>query len=1140
MLERASTCLETGGRQLLRAPKQCLPTRRKLHSAFWHHGANELHLPPMWWASPASTTAPPLHQSDSGDHVDRPRNTRVARPLEPPLLDFLYPEKTLALMYRWSTHPADSATIDSRRKLIKAPVIRQYSTSHWPPGDDRQLDNNLSLLEVNQELELLLLENTAEDALNKLLRSQEPWKQELAWLLYSSVSEASRPSANLPALLEYLADENMSRKVANRVIEVFNAIDYDDRQASSYQIAITAHVFLKSIGPAIQLQEEAVARYNTLEIGTDMILQCTIEDSQWDLAFRVFRTSRELMDWSSVKATHFHQSAFLKVIWSRVSQLPDLVERYHSFLIYAQQNQQDLSTTPTQRKDTQLFASGLITCVVDFVIDDPKPDEEYIYEFVSNLFRDLKAIKVAPDSLYEYTINKMLQTPRYQRYTNEKRKIWLDLYAQYRHLCLHYRETGDSPDRPPTVPSRVLVGRLIMQHGAMDSKKGVDDLMQDLREFYPGRNPWDGTTLSYVVGFYARAGSAERVHEYFEELQSKFPRWVSLHHLSSLVYVYSRRADVSGAVEQFKRINSEFGFMPDVVCWNNLLHAFCRADDLEGSIECFNNILDSGIKPDIMTFGPLLDLCAARGDVEAFETLFTKAQQMQIEVGRDTRARSGYVQAFLSSGDPEGAEAIVQVMHRDWYVGTMRGELSTHPWNIILMHYASRGDLENTRRIYAEMKTKKIPFDTWTYAALMRSLIETKNVRAAEKMFNETMTKKNMRKHAYHHAILMAGYIKTRQPHRARRILKRLQLTHVNQTQSSRQASIMTVGVTELEKLKSQRVKNPRARLIEVENELRRSIMTDYGSEIANNEPTYRRFIDSPELGNVPQGYFELVIMLYNTRGALDIAKQLFEAATKVSLPDANFKAPVALMSTIMETHFQAGEHDEVEACWKTVRRGADHLVKTLQQAMEDQEPATMFESVTDPALKEKMETTRISRQRRHVLTRAARVYVRSLCARKNDRDALARAQFAIHDLLASGFVIDTATWNEYIQHLALCGRLIDAFTAFEMYLMPAFPGWVDVTPAYKRNYPSGQLWMDYRKPQIGKHDVLPRYKTVVILAAAYVQVQREEREGRGYRQDLGGWMADIIERVAPMTIRAINTMPRTGDEIQTEYLYPK
>ncbi|KAF1949497.1 hypothetical protein CC80DRAFT_270080 [Byssothecium circinans] len=1118
MLERASTCLETGGRQLLRAPTQCLRTRRMLHSSFWHHGASDLLLP-VWWASSA------ILDHAGGDVDDRPRSNTKTRTYDAPLLDFLYPEKTLALIRRLSAYGSDA--VDVRRRPLNGTAVRQFSTSRWQPRQEEETDD-LEVIQAKEELEHLLLRSTGEEALQDVLEKKADGKQELAWLLYSSLPERSRNNALHKRLLLYFEKGDMAR-MASRALQVFSAIDLPTRSPADCRIAISAYIALRMIGPAIQLQEEAAAQSNSIDIGTDMILKRTIQDDQWDLTLRVFRTFLQQADRLSIRVQDwFHRSLRKEAatIWGQVAQLPDLIEHYHSFLAHIQQFQHELNSTNKDKHILSLFAMGFVPAVMNQVIDSPEPDERYIRNFFVDLFRDFGAMGIYTRLLFEYAIPKMIDTPRYREYTNQ-RKIWLQLYRQYRDLC---------PDRPGQGPSRYLISRLIVQHGEKDGTEPIGQLIEDLLTFYPF-SPFTPDVLTYIIRFYARQGDVDQVHGFFGELQKRFPDLVNLSIISSLVYAYARRIDVAGAVHQFKRINTEFGLMPDLACWNILLYAFTRADDLDGALECFNNCLDSGVAPDIYTFGPMLDLCAARGDVEAFEALFARAKLLNVPVEADRRARSGYVQAFLNTGDAEGAEAIAEGMHQSWLAGTLRDEILTHSWNLLVSYYGVQGDLTNTRRMYKQMMDKQIPMDTWTYAGLMRSLIEAKQTNSAYKILSVTMPMNQVRVHAFHYAIVITGFLRENQYRHAQRVYQRMVRRKIPQTQSSRQASILAVGIKELTALKEQQVSDPHARLREVEEKLRESILANYGSEIANDQPSHKRYIDTPELSNVPQSYFALVILLYSTRGALDICKQLFEAASKATTVHDNYQAPIALLSAIMEVHYKAKEHDEMEKCWELARSEADRLVKTFTQVMNLAPPTPEFDSITDPSVQERYKSSQIATNRRQILFKASRLYIRSLLDQHDNPQALQKAQRTIRNLLTNGFHIDNLTWNEFIQHLALRGRIVDAFSACEMYLIPNFPGWQNLNPAYIRHDRAGYPWMQLRHYDVDRTSIIPRYRTIVVLAAAYARVKRDEQNGLGYNPDLGGWVGEVLEQIAPVTCRAIDTMPRTGDRFQARYL---
>ncbi|KAJ4289229.1 hypothetical protein N0V90_011571 [Kalmusia sp. IMI 367209] len=1061
-----------------------------------------------------------------GDLDDYDPSKPATRSHDAPLLDFLYPEKTLALIRRLSAYGVDTA--DSRRKIMLGSGVRQFSTSRWQPLKEENVED-LEAIQAVEEMNELLLITTAEEALQKLLWSNVPGKQELAWHLYSATPDRSRSTRLHCDLLDYLDNPDFTR-IAGRALQIFDLIPQEERRSSSYRVAVAAYVALKMVGPAIQLLEEASQRFDATYTGIDAVLKRTIQDDQWDLSFRVFkiflrsaeRDGVQIEKWVGYGTVHRKNWG---PIFGQAQHVLEPVEHLQSFLEHIRQFRHELNSTVENKRAIALFANGYVPGVLSEVITTSEPNEDHIWDFCRNLFRDLRSLDLPTSALYEYAILTFLDTPRYQQYTNQ-RKIFLTLYTSYR------KEFLEGYCR---APSRYLINKLIIQHGRHMSYGRVDAMIGDLRSFHSG-HPFNVPVLKYLIRFYAQGGLVDRVEELFQELQIRFAPSVNLRIIASLPYAYARRIDVPGTIRQFKRITDEFGLVPDAACWNILLLAFTRADDLDGALECFNNCLESGVKPDLQTFGPMLDLCAARGDVEAFEALFSRAKQLNVPVETDRWARSGYVQAFLNAEDPEGAEAIANGMLQSWQAGTFGDQEITHTWNLLLSHYAVTGSLAETRRIYNQMTANKIPLDSWTYGGLMRSLVEAKQTNAAYKILRVTMPTQNIRVYAFHYALAITGFIREGQFQRAMQVRHRMGRRNVPRTQSLRQASLLNEGINELLKLRGEKIKDPRARLESLEEELRQSLLSDFGHEIANDQPKLSRYIDSPELSNVPQGYFALVIMLYTTRGAYDICKELFEAASKKQAEEQNFEVPITLLTAIMDTHYKAREYDEVAKCWELARNEGSRLVKTFHQVMHPEPPTAEFDSITDPTVKARFEASRIATNRRQILFRASRIYIRSLLA-QDDSQSLQQAQRTIHNLLSNGFIIDNITWNEFIQHLATRHRILDAFSACEMYLMPQFPGWANLSPVFIRHYRPGYEWMELRHHDIKRMSVLPRYKTLVVLAAVYAKVKRDERNGLGFNPDLGGWVRELLEQISPLTVRAIETMPKTGDALQIQYL---
>ncbi|KAF2732743.1 hypothetical protein EJ04DRAFT_553853 [Polyplosphaeria fusca] len=1117
MLERASICLESGGRKLVQARTQYLRSSRILHSSFWHHGVADL-------STQASLVSVLL--SDRGGDVDD--STPITTPRtgtgshDGLLLGFLYPEKTLALLRRISKYSWD--TIERRRvQPANAGSIRHFSTTrtHWPRNKEIELEDDL-----RTELHERLRGSTAADALAELVDSDELGQGELAWQLYARVDERDRTSKLRCDVLQYLDLPGNSTQ-ATRTLRIFNSLPVEDRTVLAHRVGISAYLILDMIGNAVNIHEEAAQRHGYSDFGTNILLGRAVQDYQWDIALRVFRnfwqhspfTDAASSVWSRPKAEFRH------IVWEGTENVADLHDKLNSFLQHVRQFQHELRT-PEDKTSLELFLQGFIPATIKQVLAAKNPKEDFIWKFFIALFEELQPLSLPRlrKRAYDYALSALYNVPRYQVYTNQPR-ILSRLYNQYREEAYHspYR------DLRPLRRTIELLMHLNARHGSVDV---VQALERDMRRFHSSK----AVNLRFLMHFYADYGLVEKVIELFNELCGREPDTITLKDLSALLFVHARRIDVAGTLRQFRRISDEFGLTPNTTCWNMVLLAHARADDLEGAFGFFNEIEASGVPLDQYTFGTLLDLCASRGDLEAFEALYSKADQLSIGLRNMTATRSGYVEACLNAGDAEGAEAVAHRMLEDSRKGTLHGSL-THTWNLLITHHALNRDLESSRRLYRQMVNYGIPLDSWTYAALMRSLIEVGQTNAAYRIMRTTMRNNNIRVYAFHYAIVMTGFLSEGQYEHALKVHERMKERNPTQTPSSRLASLEVVGRNELRRI-SEASKGARVhlyRLTEVEETLRQMLFDSFESQQALRQPRHKYQIDSRS-HSVPQDYFGLLILLYSTKGAYEVCKELLKAASAATPDDENYAYSIGLLTAIMEAHLRAGEYDEVAKCWHLAKAQAEKLVKTAEAVQNPGPPALGFDSIIDPEVRNAFASAKIATNRRQVLARAARIYIRSLL-NQSDNASLQEAQRTFRELITSGFALDDITWNEFIQMLAQRGRVIDAFTACETYLMPHFPGWRFTSPIYARKDRRGYLWQDVRHYDITKKTVMPRYKTLVVLAAAYKQIRRDQSNGVGWKPEMGGWVGEILEQLAPLTTRAIDTMPVKDDRVQNRFL---
>ncbi|KAH4083644.1 hypothetical protein HBI52_065300 [Parastagonospora nodorum] len=1140
MLERTSTCLESGGRKLLRTTKPCLRARRSLHSAFWHHGASDLSLP-TWSAAPSA------HESSNDSAESRAAKTSIStQSASPsgPLLEFLYPEKTLALLRQLSVPTIDATS--PRRRRIHAPPVRHYAT-------------------VPAHYEQPVVEEDAQ-ALHKLrefLGHQKPGGQDEAWKLYSSI-----PAAHLAAdghwhlradLLEYLAIDD-DPPVPNRVLKLFEEIPEQHRRDSSYRAAIASYMSLRMVGPALQLLEDALSTQYELDysvIGIDLVLRRTVLDEQWDLSLRVFSLYLEQKPTFTVSetpvTTWIRWGNTLPHIWKGVATLNRLDNHLRSFLLYLREfrylfdplEQEEHLPSPERPKEDKekkrallLFTMTFVPHTMDQVMQSSTWSEHGVAQFIRRLHKALVKLNFPMSVINEHTISRLLNVPS-NRAVDQIPSLIAKVWGEHRQLCLDSRESSEEHKHKSSKPKLHTLRNLIIYYWRRDQFAQAHAVISDHHMFYP-KEPMRAGLLKYMVHRFAEHGDFAQTEKYLEEFRRYYKDQTDVKLVSALAFACARRADVEGAIAQFHRIRDEFGLIPDTVCWNILILAYFRADDLDGALECFNTMVGNGIAADVYTFGTLLDACAQRGDVEAFEALYSRAEQTGVQLVQNLRVRSAYVEVFLQSGDVQAAEAVAQGLLKAWSAGTLSGNL-TYTWNLLIQHCALERDIAGARARYREMIDHDIPLDSWTYGSLMRALVEVKQTNAAYKILRTTMPRNNLRIHALHYAIVMTGFLREggEQLDLAVQVYQEMKKEKIPQTMSSQEAIIRTLGMSQIKELQNTK-KHANYKLKDVDEAVEEMLADALQGQAMYREPQHTRQMDTRNYGSGPQALYGLLISLYAQRGAYKTCMRLIKKAERLKPDVQNYTVPITLATGAMEVHFKAGEHAEVARMWELARTSARKLVNTFSEIAIQETPVPTSGDLLDASsIRESFEQSRIAPNRRNILYKATRVYMRSLFDSKNpNTEALQEAQRTMAELAAAGYTIDVFTWNELVTTLAQRGKISTAFAICEEYLMPNFPGWRSLHPNYIRKDRKGYRWMELRWDDIRPDSIMPRYKTLIVLAAQYRNVRRDERNAIGYDEEKGLWLREKLEEAAPMTLRAIQSMPSTNDKLQMEYFH--
>ena len=1089
MLKRASICIRSSARRAPFAPGNRLGSHRMMRSFCRHctdgHRSGRL-----------------ATRFSAGDKC---------------LLDFLYPPHALALLRSSRTAPW-SRQHNGLQRPFRRCLTSTARSNMWDDEDQ--------LVTVEKEPRQNSEDEDPLKSLMSLLRARGRGNVELAWQLYHRIPDTDRSHQVQARFLEYVVT-NDPKLAAADVLRLFEPIGPKWRLASSYRAAISAYLSQDRVEVAMSLHDEAANSLSDHSFGTELVVDHSIRTNQWDMAIEAYQAFLAQVTKAGVRGASAKKMQYQ--IWQAISPLSHLKRYAVALLNHVRRFNVVLQGDMKRARALRSFLSGFVPFVMQKELDEREPDED----FIMNFFQQLRELDHPVAAGYDETLRKMLLMERYRAYTSQ-RKIFLELYQMF-------KEDVDRLDSVPSEKLFSLASKQVARHGSLFKKPGWDwmttlaSLEEDWRRFH--RN-MDVRGKIFFMHTWADTGHADRVHRYFDELRSETHGVPDMRHVGALLHAYARRLDVQGTLAQFRRIKDEFGMEPNIVCWNILLKAYCRAEDIDRAAQVFDDILASGQRPNAHTFGTLMDACAHRGDPMGVQTLFDKAHEVGVDLYANMAARMSMVLALVNTDDLEGAERVAQSMLQDYGRNTL-DQPPTPAFNILIHRFGAQRDVAATRRIYTTMQEHKVPVDSMTYAAFMRTLISIGEADAAYKILRTVMPRNNVRAFAFHYALVMSGFVADNQPHRALHAHRRMVRRGVRQTASSRMASLLALGTADLQKAREDGGgTTPTSRLVQIEEGLREIMLEVDASDVAIREPSWGLVPSVWGAEMAPRVYLEFIVLLYGRQGAFDICLTLFEASR--GKEEKKYEAPMGLLNGLLEVHRRAQEWGEVEKCWQLIRAQATELAKTWKMATEGATPRAPsgndFPPVGPSGDLVAPDARKIAQTRRRLLGKATRSYVRSLIAQS--ADGVDRARGVMVGLLHEGFALDNATWNVYVRALADQGRVADAFRTCETYLMSSFMGWDRRLWAAQtlRQTRLGHRYMDVRHADVRQRLLMPHYKTLVMLAAALRAVRSRDASGLGRRDD----EVDVIglEGLAPRTMRAIELMPIVPREhLQRMYL---
>ena len=1066
MIERVSGSLEIGGRHLVRNSYRHIHAKRSLHSTFWCHGAGDINLP-SWWLSllylPFPNHTSSWRQLDSGACTSLHHQC-----LGGDIFEFLYPAKTLALMRRLAS--TEFLHLKKRRqKVFLRHALRSYTSDATGASTDAGLDLNQPTLLGDQSTsprsDRQHTDNAESEFYSPSLERGHRKSSEVhtvdfqaAAQRYKFILESKGPSdPELDTLFQRaeVAGRILISYRAQLILSGVQRLPFAERRRENYDCAIQAALDLKMLQDALRLYKESI-KHARESVRSSSLLRYAIEHNEWEVALTIWKTCRQRDSlelghpdiWKDIDALN------LSFLMSQGIKLADFVGSFSQ--------QFGRKNTVNQRG----FAVELILRALDRV------NEHFDLYQQAEIFEKLSKLTTLETNHFNKAIKQLLSVG--QKHFSAAA---IKLYGVMRQ------------DRSLIPPQSILESLMAKWYDANGEVDGPDivTIFEDYKFHYEVPK---ARAYRLAIAAMAYQGDSSTVYSLFEDFRVRHPASISADTLWDLLYLHSQRAEVEKADNLFQEFPTIYGIKPKVRCWNLMIAIHSSVSDLDGALRYYNQLLESGSRPNYITFATMISMYGTRGEAKAIEDLLAECEQRGIP--KTCAMIDPLVLAHIRDDNFDSAERVAKEALSMRLTG-----VRTRMWNHILNALAIRRDFVKVNQTLQTMRDNDVPMDSFTYAALLHSLCITGRPSAAYKVLTVVMDHQGIKSSPLHYALVMSGFISKRKYQRAIDVFAKM-LESKRPDFNTQQVVITAAGYADLKEL-SEKGQEAQYDALERAETLLNDILSKINpQELATHGPVigagFQRLDEA-----YTAGYFAFLINAYGKRGAYDRVAWLYDryiVTTRTFQSRIKVDPPINILVALMTTWRHAKEHEEVERCWRLVMEKSEQLARR-SDAADLSQPGWVLPS------------------RRHILSQPLSYYADSL-ALTGRADEI---QPLLDRLLRAGYDPDNRCWNKLVQMLCCRNRQVHAFEMCEEVLMPTFPGW------RMRNF-MGALKKQIPRPyQLGLK--MPMYKTFVYLAAAYMNL----RDQQAFRSVGDTTLVDLHEN-CPKTMNAIRSMPLIRDEM--------
>ncbi|GFP99192.1 pentatricopeptide repeat-containing protein at1g10910 chloroplastic [Phtheirospermum japonicum] len=277
----------------------------------------------------------------------------------------------------------------------------------------------------------------------------------------------------------------------------------------------------------------------------------------------------------------------------------------------------------------------------------------------------------------------------------------------------------------------------------------------DLSQLFEWMRQHDKTNIasySSYIRFIGRDSNSMKALEIYNSIKDESTR-NNVSVCNSTLYCLISRGKFDSSLKIFNQMK-QTGLVPDIVTYSTLLAGCTKVKGgYSKAMELVREIKSKGLHMDMVVYGTLISVCASNNQCEAAEKYFN---EMKSE-GHSPNVfhYSSLLNAYAVGGNYKKADELVQEMRSAGLV------LNKVILTTLMKVYVKGGLFEKSKELLDELQALGYAEDEMPYCLLMDGLAKTGNLTEAKSVFDE-MRRKEVKNDGYSYSIMISALCRNR------------------------------------------------------------------------------------------------------------------------------------------------------------------------------------------------------------------------------------------------------------------------------------------------------------------------------------------------------------------------------------------